>query len=282
VLVGAGVGTALRLLLGRSMPDYLANAILFVVVAVAFVVAAVLVLRIGRHELGPDAETPAVRAGEVLQGLVEAVRHLRERREAGLGLLTIAAHRIMYGVVTVATILVYRNYFHTVDDVDPAIADLGILVGATAIGFVVAAAVAPPLSARFGIRRVVVGCLVGSAVFQLLPGAIYVKAPLLVAAFLLGLTAQVIKICVDTLVQAHVDDEVKGRAFVLYDMVFNVALVLAATISALVLPTDGRSVPVLVVLAVCYLVTGLVFAVLSRRLHLDRGTESLRAAPVEG
>jgi MFS family permease len=283
VLVGAGVGTALRLLLGRSMPDYLANAILFAVVAVAFVVAALLTLRIGRGALGPDAQTRTVRAGEVLHGLVEALRHLRERREAGLGLIVIAAHRIVYGVVTVATILVYRNYFHTVDDVDPAIADLGILVAATAVGFVVAAAVAPPLSARFGIRRVVIGCLLASAVFQLVPGAVYAKVPLLVAAFLLGLTAQVIKICVDTLVQAHVDDDVKGRAFVLYDMVFNVALVLAATISALVLPADGRSVAVLAVLAVCYLVTGVVFAALSRHLHLDRGTESLRVdAPVEG
>jgi MFS family permease len=277
VLVGAGLGTVLRLVLGRSMPDYLANAVLFVIVAGAFVLAALLALRIPRPALGPDATTRAVRAGEVLQGLVEAVRHLRERREAGLGLLTIGAHRIVYGVVTVATILVYRNYFHTVDDVEPAIADLGILVAATAIGFVVAAAVAPPLSARFGIRWVAVGCLVGSAVFQLVPGAIYSRVPLLVAAFLLGLTAQVIKICVDTLVQAHVDDDVKGRAFVLYDMVFNVALVLAATIGALVLPADGRSVGVLAVLALCYLLTAIAFTAVSRRLELDRGTESLRA-----
>jgi MFS family permease len=283
VLVGAGVGTVLRLLLGRSMPDYLANAVLFVIVGAAFVLAALLAARIARPDLGPDATTPAARAGEVFQGLVEAVRHLRERREAGLGLLTIAAHRIAYGVVTVATILVYRNYFHTVDDVEPAIADLGILVVATAVGFVVAAAVAPPLSARFGIRRVVVGCLVGSAVFQLVPGAIYARVPLLVAAFLLGLTAQVIKICVDTLVQAHVDDDVKGRAFVLYDMVFNVSLVLAAVIGALVLPTDGKSVAVLAVLAGCYLATGIVVAALSRNLDLDRGTESLRSrAPAEG
>ena len=283
VLVGAGLGTVLRLVLGRSMPDYLANAILFVIVAAAFGVAALLALRIGRRALGPDATTPAVRAGEVLHGLVEAVRHLRSRREAGLGLLTIGAHRIVYGIVTVATILVYRNHFHTVDDVEPAIADLGILVAATAIGFVVAAAVAPPLSARFGIRRVVIGCLVGSAVFQLVPGAIYARVPLLVAAFLLGLTAQVIKICVDTLVQAHVDDDVKGRAFVLYDMVFNVALVLAASVGALVLPADGRSVAVLAVLALCYLLTAAAFTALSRRLELDRGTESLRAdVPVEG
>ena len=82
-------------------------------------------------------------------------------------------------------------------------------------------------------------CLVASAVFQIFPGAIYAKVPLLIAAFLLGLTAQSIKICVDTLVQAHVDDEFKGRVFVLYDMVFNVALVMAAGVGAVILPVDG-------------------------------------------
>ena len=96
-------------------------------------------------------------------------------------------------------------------------------------------------------------CLVGSAVFQIFPGAIYAKGPLGVAAFLLGLTAQSIKICVDTLVQAHVEDEFKGRVFVLYDMVFNVALVAAAVVGAVILPVDGVSVPILVVLAVGYL-----------------------------
>ena len=64
----------------------------------------------------------------------------------------------------------------------------------------------------------------------------------MVAAFLLGLTAQSVKICVDTLVQAYVDDDFKGRVFVLYDMVFNVALVAAAVIAALILPANGKSV----------------------------------------
>ena len=118
-------------------------------------------------------------------------------------------------------------------------------------------------------------CLVGSAVFQVFPGAIYAKVPMGIAAFLLGMTAQNIKICVDTLVQAHVADELKGRVFVLYDMVFNIALVLAAVIAALILPVDGRSVPILVVLAVGYLVVAGLFALASRGLSMDRGTESL-------
>jgi MFS family permease len=290
VLIGVGVGTVLRLILGQVMPDYRANAILFVVVACGFVLSASLALRIPRHQLGPDFRYPAdpsqliggepAKPRDVVAGLVEAFQHLRQRREAALGLLTIGAHRIIYGVVTVATVLVYRNYFHSVEAVDAAIADLGILVVITGAGFVFAAVVTPPLSVRVGLRRFMVGCLVASGVFQILPGAIYAKVPLMVAAFLLGLTAQNVKICVDTLVQAHVDDDLKGRVFVLYDMVFNVALVLAALVGAVILPTNGKSVPILVVLAAGYVAIGVAFAVASRGLRLNQGTESLQAEPV--
>jgi hypothetical protein len=63
------------------------------------------------------------------------------------------------------------------------------------------------------------------------------------ASFMLGLGAQSLKICTDTLVQAHIDDTYKGRVFIIYDMVFNAALATAAAIAALVLPPDGVSVP---------------------------------------
>ena len=274
-VIGIGVGTGLRLLLGRSMPDYSANAILFAVAAAGFVLSSSLALRIPRHQLGPDVHEPT-RARDVVTGLAEALRHLRDQPAAGLGLLTIGAHRVVYGLVTVATILVYRNYFHTIDQVDAALADLSLLAVTTGAGFVFAAVVTPPMTARIGVRWWLVLCLVGSAVFQVVPGAIYAKAPLLVAAFLLGVTAQSIKICVDTLVQAHVADELKGRVFVLYDMVFNVALVLAAVLGALVLPANGVSLPILLVLAACYLVFAVAFAWASRGLSMNEGTESLR------
>jgi MFS family permease len=279
VLVGVGVGTAVRLVLGTVMPDYVANAILFVVAAAGFVVSAGLALRIPRHQLGPDVVDPT-RPRDVVTGLVAAVRHLTERRSAGLGLLTIGAHRIIYGIVAVATILVYRNYFHRVDEVEAAIADLGVLVVVTGAGFVLAAAVTPPMTAWVGVRAWIITCLAASAVFQVLPGAIYAKVPLGIAAFLLGLTAQSIKICVDTLVQANVDDDVKGRVFVIYDVIFNVALVLAAVIGAAILPTNGRSVPILAVMAAGYLLIAVAFTWASRSLDMDKGTESLAAERV--
>ena len=279
VLVGVGVGTAVRLVLGTVMPDHVANAILFVVAAAGFMVSAGLALRIPRHQLGPDFVDPT-RPRDVVTGLVAALRHLTERRAAGLGLLTIGAHRVIYGIVAVATILVYRNYFHRVDEVEAAIADLGVLVVVTGAGFVLAAAVTPPMTAWVGVRAWIIACLAASAVFQLLPGAIYAKVPLGIAAFLLGLTAQSIKICVDTLVQANVDDDVKGRVFVIYDVIFNMALVLAAVIGAVILPTNGRSITIVVVMAAGYLLVAAAFTWASRSLDMDKGTESLAAERV--
>jgi MFS family permease len=274
-LIGVGVGASLRLILGQVMPDYRANAILFVIAAAGFVLSAALALRIPRRQLGPDDLEPA-RARDIVVGLVEAIAHLRDRGAAGIGLLTIAPHRLIYGIVTVATILVYRNYFHSLDEVDAAIADLGLLVVITGAGFVLASVVTPPMSARLGVRRTMIVCVLASAIFQVVPGAIYAKVPLLVAAFLLGLMAQNLKICVDTLVQAHVADEFKGRVFVIYDMIFNVTLVVAAVIAALILPANGKSVIILIIMAAGYLLVALGFALVSRGVSMDEGTESMR------
>ena len=276
LLIGVAVAVPLRLILGQVMPDYRANAILFVIAAVGFVICAGLTLLIPRRRLGPDGKT-TTRARDVVVGLIEAVAHLRRQRAAGIGLLTIAGHRLFYGIVTVATILVFRNYFHRPDQIDAAIGDLSLVVVITGAGFAFASVVTPPMSARLGLRSSMIICLVASAVFQVLPGAIYVRLPLMVAAFLLGLTAQCIKICVDTLVQAHVADEFKGRVFVIYDMIFNVTLVVAAVMAALILPANGKSLIIMIIMAIGYLLVAVGFAVASRGVSMDEGTESLRA-----
>jgi MFS family permease len=276
LLIGVAIATPLRLILGHVMPDHRANAILFVIAAAGFLLSAGMALWIPRRQLGPDV-IGTTKSREVVTGLLEAVAHLRSRRPAGLGLLTIAAHRLIYGIVTVSMILVFRNYFHTPDQLDAAIADLGVLVVITGAGFVFASVLTPPLSARLGVRRTMIICLLASAVFQLVPGAIYAQVPLMIAAFLLGLAAQGIKICVDTLVQAYVSDDFKGRVFVLYDMIFNVALVVAAIIAAIILPLNGKSVLILVLMAICYLLIGLWFALASRGVSMNEGTQSLQA-----
>jgi MFS family permease len=276
VIIGGGAATGLRLALSDRVPASTADAVLFAMAACGFLISATLSLRIGRRLLGPDVAEPS-RARDVVRGLAAAISHLRQRREAGIGLIMIGLHRVPYGVVTVATILVYRNYFHTVRQVDAAIGDLGILALVTGTGFVLAAAVTPIVRHRIGARPWMIICFLGSALLQVFPGATYTRAGILIAAFGCGVLAQAIKINVDTFVQAHVDDDFKGRVFVIYDMIFNVALVLAAAIGALILPVDGKSVLILVIISLCYLATGIVFSMVGRGLAWDQGSESLNA-----
>jgi len=44
------------------------------------------------------------------------------------------------------------------------------------------------------------------------------------------------------------------------------------------LPASGKSVPILIIMAICYLLITLWFMLVSRGLTMNEGTESLRAA----
>jgi MFS family permease len=126
---------------------------------------------------------------------------------------------------------------------------------ASGVGFVGAAALTPVVTERIGPRARIVVLLAFASVTQVLPGAFYTQPALSVSAFALGLASQGIKICVDTLVQTHIDDEFRGRVFSLYDVIFNVAFVAAAAAGALLLPQDGKSYAVLGASALGYALT---------------------------
>src|SRR5690606_20729730 len=95
-------------------------------------------------------------------------------------------------------------------------------------------------------------CAGSAAVLELALGLPFATGPLLVAAFVLGLTTQGAKIATDTVVQSTVDDGFRGRIFSVYDVLFNVAFVGAAGVAALMLPPDGRSTALLITIAVIY------------------------------
>jgi hypothetical protein len=61
-----------------------------------------------------------------------------------------------------------------------------------------------------------------------------------------------------------VADAYLGRVFSLYDMLFNAALVLGAAISAPFMPVDGKSYPLIAVVAIGYLLAAAGYAMLTR------------------
>jgi len=274
VITGVGVASLVRPLLPEPDPD----AWIALGAAGLYLLAAGLALRIPRHLLGPDVdpERPGVREalGNAVRGLVAGLRHLQERRAAAHALAVIGAHRFGYGLATVMTILLYRNYFHDPGDTDAALAGIATAVLVSGAGYLTAAFVTPYAVTRWGPVPWMLALLSAAAVFQVMPGALFTEPAVLVAAFVLGLSAQGVKICVDTLVQTQVDDAYRGRVFSLYDVVYNVVFVAAAGVGALIIPTDGRSYGVVAVIAAVYAVTALGYARWGRRPATQPGALS--------
>ena len=231
--------------------------------AAGYGLAGSLALRMPRALLGPDFDParPAVAEAvrSVVAGLVDGLRHLRVRPGPAAGLAVIASHRYWFGIASVMVVLLHRGYFYGPDQTEEAFAALSAAAVVGGAGFVAAAFLTPVVTERIGARRWVITLLLLAGVTQLFPAGLFTRAGVLVSAFALGVASQGIKICVDTFVQTGIDDAFRGRVFSLYDVIFNVAFVAAAATAAVVLPADGRSLPVLAVLSAGYLGTALAY-----------------------
>ncbi|CAM5345996.1 putative MFS-type transporter [Streptomyces hirsutus] len=158
--------------------------------------------------------------------------------------------RFCYGAMLVMLLMLCR--YALTDTTEEGLALLGLALGVSGAGFFVAAVVTPWAAGRFGPGRWIMLCAAAAAVLEPVFGLPFASGPLLIGAFVLGLTTQGAKIATDTIVQSTVDDAFRGRIFSLYDVLFNVAFVGAAAVAALMLPPDGRSVPLVVTIAVIY------------------------------
>jgi MFS family permease len=261
---GAGIALLLQQLVGDGDGGY---ALIALASILGYGSSALIGRRFGPDQLGPDDVRRSRRetVGGVARGLVAGGRHVAERREVASALTAIGAHRFFYGISTISTLLLYRNYF-TDDGVFQAeLAGLGQIFAATAVGTLTAAAVTPAAVRRFGKQAWITGLFGLAAATELAFGLPYAIQTILPAALLLGIVAQGSKICVDTLVQEQVEDDYRGRVFSFYDTLFNVTFVAAAVVGAFLLPVSGKSYLMLVVVAVGYALTAVGYGLAVRR-----------------
>ena len=254
---GGAAAVGVRALLGGASTG--SYAVLAASSALPYLLAAWRARGFDRAALGPDERQRARREtlGEIARGLAAGLAHLHRRRPAFLALAAVGVHRLCYGLFAVCSVLLFRNLFTADGPLRTGLAGLAQLVVVIAVGSAVAALVTPPASRRTGLPRWCGAMLAGAGVAQLALVLPYRLPLYLTAALALGFCAQGLKICVDTLVQRHVDDEFRGRVFALYDMLFNIAVVTAAVLVALALPADGRSPVSVVAIGAAYLLTAL-------------------------
>lgn len=245
---GGGLAFVVRLLGADS------DAAVVLLGAGLYLCSALASLRMGRELLGPDPDVVQPRLGAALastaQGLVSGVRHLARRREAARGLAAMTVMRFCYGALTVMVLMLCRYAWTSTESAGLAL--LGLAVGISGAGFFAAAVLSPWAVGRLGQGGWMMVCAASAAVLAPALGLPFAPVPILVAAFVLGLVTQGSKIATDTVVQLAVDDAYRGRVFSLYDVLYNAAFVGAAGIAALILPADGRSVPLVVMVACLY------------------------------
>ncbi|MER5883879.1 MFS transporter [Streptomyces sp. NPDC001941] len=247
-VAGGGLAFAVRVVISDS------DAAVVLLGATLYLCSALLSLRMSRELLGPDPELVQPRLTAALastaRGLRDGLRHLAERREAARALGAMTLVRFCYGALTVMVLMLCRYAWSSTDAHGMAL--LGVAVGVSGAGFFAAALVSPWAVGRIGRFGWMTLCAGAAAVLVPALGLSFAPAPVLVAAFVLGVVTQGTKIATDTAVQTAVDDAYRGRVFSLYDVLFNVAFVGAAAVAALMLPPDGRSVTLLSFVALLY------------------------------
>ena len=158
-----------------------------------------------------------------------------------------------------------RNYFYSGGNGNKALGSATLLVITSAVGFGLAAAVTPEGVKRFTKDQWIALWLLIGGVVTILLGPTFDKYTYLVVGFALGLSAQCVKICVDTTVQQTVDDAYMGRVFSLYDMLYNVAFVAGPALAIPFLPQSGKSYPVILVIGAGYVAASAAYAALTVR-----------------
>lgn len=283
--VSAVAGAGLGFLIGLVSPaGILKDGLTLTIAAVLFGCASALALRLGKDQLGPDrAATGRGRTwGEVAADLratavdmVDGARYLIRRRTPGMGLGVMAVHRFLYGVNFIALILMSRNLLNDPADAAAGLATFGLLAGISFAGNGAAIVLTPIAHERLRPSQWIVVCLVVGAVSQALLAVTPAWGVIAVSAFLLGLSVQGAKIAVDTIVQRDTHDAFRGRAFSLYDMLYNAAFAGAAALAAAILPDAGWSSFVFLALALVYVLLAVAY-----RTGVDRIADTPHDVPL--
>ena len=213
-----------------------------------YAVASVIATRLALGQLGPDEFASRESVRGVASGMVDGIRHLRERRPAARAIGLVMIHRVLFGIALAMTVLQARGTLHP-NDPTAALGALTLATGAAGAGAFIGAVLTPRLSRRLGTVRwaalaLVTGVSVGSLVVS-----VGTLPTLMINAAFVGFAGQAVKVCSDTIVQADIDDDRRGRVFALYDVAVNVSIVTGLTICALTSPADGRSIVMAVVMA---------------------------------
>jgi MFS family permease len=268
--IGGITGLGVHVALHGGRGEYAAT---LLAAGCCYVAAGLVSVTMARDLLGPAHGTAQREPGRiaaelavVLAGLAAGARYLFRRRGPTAALAATGASRVIYGILFLMSILLYRNYFYRAEGANKALGHYAVLTGLVAVGYGAAAFITPMATRRISKQSWITVMLALGAVVTAALGGPFSQAGFLALGFFLGLASQGIAICATTILQEDIGDDYRGRAFSFYDMTFNGLFVVGAAISAAFMPMTGKSGGLIAAVAIGYAVAAAGHWALSRRI----------------
>lgn len=251
--IGLASGAALSAVLGGTRAGLIAGA--------AFATTALLARALPVHRgLEPVKAPLAEELREVLRDLVDGIRRVRRSARATYALSAIGSLQVLVGAMSaVATVVFITRLGLGVGAVTRLLFALPVGIG---LGVVLV-----PIVARRVRHDLLVPIAFGiGGVAVLASSASLTRDPVVAAAVFIGISYAFAKIPVDTIVQEEMPDAFRGRAFSVYDMLFNVARVAGTGIAAAAIEVPVRLERIVLLIGICYLFASTAFGLWARRI----------------
>ena len=258
VVLGGGLGVAIRNLFDDLAVADHADAIMVLFAAGGYLSAALLTLRVGKKEIGPlPHEVKEASFKEGINEMREGFAFLRTHSDAIRGIIATAVQRGGITALTLTALLLERNTFNSPSNPEAGLKGFGIVLTIAGVGITLGALTAPYGVRRFGRHRWIKWSLLVGAGGPMFLVISQTEIALALTGFFVALCGQNVKVTNDALVQSKIDDYYRGRVFAVYDVLVNGAIVSGGLIAALMLPTSGVTPWVPALVSASYLLVAL-------------------------
>ena len=239
------VVTFAGLVLGTQIADVIGDRGLLVIPVVLWPVSALVAVRI-KKVLRPAGAARALykELRRVTGDLIRGARRLMATPAALGSITSIALDQFLIGVVTVLSVVVFKEQFKQ------GVASYGRIVGAGGVGVIVGTATVGLFEQRLEKPRIIAMAFAVAGIVGVVVAPMITDLTVFVMSFTLGLTYPWRKVPADTIVQDSIPDRYRGRVFALYDLGFSLPRVAAAGLAIVLIPNLSSGW----ILAICALV----------------------------
>ena len=250
---------------GIGVVAVVSDQISYIVAAAAYVFAGTIAARLSspmahRTEHAPLMESLRGVLRDLGSGLVEIVKRIEVR----VPLIAVFLTRTAGMIAAIAAILIIKDQYPDAGDDFGRLSASALALGAAGVGAFLAALVAPRLGRRFTEPNLMLIGFVIAGLGTAVLGGIDAIPAVLGLTFFGGFGGFLAKVSADAQVQRGLPDEYRGRGFAVYDILYNLATVVAAGI--VLLAEDNSLRAFLVAIGFLTLLLAAVLASVVRRI----------------